>query len=169
MKAVNYYLSANKDNLGAGMKIVKDTKQVKLLSYAVYHDREMIEPGSTLSLGDKLKFVLDIETDDVIEGFCISMNVMDKMENLISHISHEDDSVKFDKQKFNLEITTDKLLYVPGFYTFSIWFGVFQKETLLEVDNFFMFDLVKGSLSKRLSQIPAHSRFYLPTKWTVND
>jgi lipopolysaccharide transport system ATP-binding protein len=169
IKAVNYYLSTNKDNFGYLIKVLKDTKQVKLLSYDVLLEGDKIESGSTLSLGDKLKFILDITTIEVIEDFCISMNVMDDMENLISHISHEDDNIKLDKEKLTVEITTNELLYVPGFYKFSIWFGVSQKKTLLDIDNFFVFDLVKGNMSKRKGQIPAHSRFYLPTKWKVND
>ena len=162
-------MSTNKDNFGYLIKVLKDTKQVKLLSYDVLLEGDKIESGSTLSLGDKLKFILDITTIEVIEDFCISMNVMDDMENLISHISHEDDNIKLDKEKLTVEITTNELLYVPGFYKFSIWFGVSQKKTLLDIDNFFVFDLVKGNMSKRKGQIPAHSRFYLPTKWKVND
>jgi lipopolysaccharide transport system ATP-binding protein len=169
IKAVNYYLSSNKENFGFPIKVLKDTKQVKLLSYDVLLEGEKIESGSTLSLGDKLKFVLQIETKEFIEGLCISMNVTDELENLISHISHEDDKVKLDKQKLTVEIITNEILYVPGFYKFSLWFGVFQKKTLLELDNFFVLDLVKGNISKRSGQIPAHSRFYLPTKWKVND
>ena len=169
IKAVNYYLIANKDNLGYPIKVLKDTKQVKLLYFEVFQDGEKIESGSTLQLGDKLKFVMKIEKQKVFEGFCISMNVMDEMENLISHISHEDDKVNIDKKEFTIEMNTNELLFVPGFYKFSIWFGVFQKKTLLEIDNFFVFDLIKGSFSKRTGPIPAHSRFYLPTKWKVND
>ena len=169
IKAVNYYLSSNKENFGFPIKVLKDTKQVKLLSYDVLLEGEKIESGSTLSLGDKLKFVLQIETKEFIEGLCISMNVTDELENLISHISHEDDKVKLDKQKLTVEIITNEILYVPGFYKFSLWFGVFQKKSLLELDNFFVLDLVKGNISKRSGQIPAHSRFYLPTKWKVND
>ena len=169
IKAVNYYLSSNKENFGFPIKVLKDTKQVKLLSYDVLLEGEKIESGSTLSLGDKLKFVLQIETKEFIEGLCISMNVTDELENLISHISHEDDKVKLDKQKLTVEIITNEILYVPGFYKFSLWFGVFQKKSLLELDNFFVLDLVKGNISKRSGQIPAHSRFYLPTKWIVND
>lgn len=171
--SVDYYLFANNDDGNYSMRIIKDLEKLKLNNIVIKQNNNVIQSGDAFPLGSKFVFSFEMSLKENVEGLCISMNVIDNQENLISHITNQDDGISFEKvkkgNKYIVVIETDQLLFIPGRYMISLWFGTFQKYTLLDIQNFFVFDLVKGNLSKRPGQIPAHSRFYLPTKWKVND
>jgi len=173
LDAVNYYLSLGNDGLSFSNQVLKDVGKVSINNVQFFNQEKKIKSGSTLELGNDIAFSFELSSEDFIEGLCISMNIFDRFDNLISHVSHEDDDVNFEQykthKKLTVKIKTGSLYFIPGRYYFSLWIGTFQRNTLLEIKNFFVFDLVKGSITKRKSQLPEHSKFYLPTNWEVHD
>ncbi len=144
---------------------------IKLLDYNFTKNKKKINSNGSLLLGDKIQINLKIKSLIDISNLSIAMDLKNINEELISHITNEDDGLivpKLPKGKIlNLEINTDELLYIPGLYIINLWFGLGNVETLYEVKYFFTFNLEQSDFTKRKRALPKHAKFYLPTFWKI--
>ena len=133
--------------------------------------------GQIIELGDKLEFEMNFKVLDRVTDLSIAMDVLNTNQELVTHITNEDDGLLFEKlekgQEIAICVNTDHLLFVPGFYTINLWIGTGQVDTFYTIKNLVGFYLEQSDFTKRTKLLPKHSKMYLPTKWnskvTEND
>ena len=136
----------------------------------LYNQNDMeIRNRQSLFIGDYLKMSLNFKTLVEINNLTISIDILNNKNELISHLSNEDCGKYFSKinqdEEKNIQIITDKIMFIPGTYSLSIWFGINHSDSLYKIENLAVFKVEKGKLSKRRCKLPSHSKTYLHSKW----
>lgn len=153
--------------------IFNKTDILNLDKVSFLKDNKHIKSGSSIYIGEQIQLKLDITFKKDVLNLFISFDILNANDELISHISHKDDRIKFINNSkgdtLKVKVLTDSILYIPGIYKINMWIGDNENETLLTVKNLFYFTLEQGSFVKRTSKLPDHSRFYLRTKWAIYD
>ena len=172
-ESLEFYSSLSVEDSKKGVQHIDHSKSLTINNYSVQIGNKELINGQSLYIGDQISINLNLTTLENITDFSIAMDVNNVNQELVSHITNEDDGMFFKFLKkgatVNISIKTAQLLFVPGFYAINIWFGVGQIDTLYKINNFFHFYLEQGTFSKRTKAIPSHSKIFLPTTWKINE
>lgn len=146
-------------------------KKIEFDNFNVTNNNVQILQCQTIELGDRLAIELNFKSLDTIVDLSIAMDFLNSNHELIAHVTNEDDGLLFEKlhegQQINLVINTNRLLFVPGFYTINLWIGTGQVDTLYTIKNLASFQLEQSNFTKRTKPIPKHSKVFLPTEWKL--
>ncbi|WP_167897031.1 ABC transporter ATP-binding protein [Wenyingzhuangia aestuarii] len=172
-EGVSFYSDMFSKELQEGAKIKAFSDKVSVEKIIINKGDKQLTTGCSLFIGDKITFKFTLLINSITEGLCISLDILNKNEEFIAHISHEDGEIVFEpvyeSGKIEVKFTTDKLFFIPDIYSFNLWIGQFQITTLYTMKNVFSFVLEEGELVKRTKALPRHSKFFLNTKWEIND
>lgn len=168
-ESIAVYSKNFEESLAQNAKHYNVQHKINCFEVGVFLHNKKIFPNATLLLGDKITIQLQFQALESIFDLSIAMDVLNIHEELVAHVTNEDDGMYFSKveknESFNLEITTRELLFSPGIYSINIWFGVGQQETLYTIKNAFNFVLEQSDYTKRTKAIPQQSKVYLHTNW----
>lgn len=145
--------------------------KIELENIAVKKNGQKLKKSTSVLLGQKLEISFLIKSLEAITDLSIAIDIFNKNGELLSHLTNEDDNMflkKWEKgitKKIN--VNTEKLLFIPGFYTMNLWIGIGHSDTLYKVTNFFSFDMEQGDYTKRTRPLPKHSKVYLHSNWTA--
>ncbi len=171
-ESIEFYSELSLEHNKSGTQYFDVSKTIKINHQIAILNEKPVINGQSLYIGDKLKISFELTLLEDISDFSIAMDINNVNNELVSHITNEDDGMFFKVLKkqtnLTLSIETGEILFVPGFYSINVWFGYGQVETLYRITNFVNFYVEQGGYTKRTKLIPLHSKVYLPTKWTNN-
>ncbi len=171
-ESLDFYSSLSVEESKIGVQHIDNSKTILINSYTVQCDNKDLVNGQSIYIGDQITINFDLKILEDISDFTIAMDVNNINQELVSHISNEDDGMVFKSLKkgdnVKLAIKTAEILFVPGFYSINVWMGIGQVITLYTIHNFLHFYLEQGDFSKRTRAIPPHSKVFLPTRWKIN-
>jgi lipopolysaccharide transport system ATP-binding protein len=140
-------------------------------SYEISCDGQALAAASAVSLGNRLKIVLDMVFLNNISDLSVAIDLLNGHGELVAHISNEDDAFYLPNvklgQEFKVEIVTERILLIPGMYMMNLWIGVRHTDTLYEIKNFFEFLVEQSDFTKRNRPLPVFSKIFLPTSWAL--
>lgn len=169
--SLDFYSSLSIEESKKGVQHIDPVNKLIVNKHQVTHNAREIVSGQSLYIGDRIQIEFDITFLEDASDFSLAMDVNNVNQELVSHITNEDDGMVFKVIKKNqniiFSITTAELLFVPGFYSINVWFGMGQIETLYIIKNLVHFYLEQGDFSQRTKAIPLHSKVFLPTKWAI--
>ena len=170
-QSLEFYSSLSVEESKKGVQHIDTAKAITINSHSVLHNKKEVVNGQSLYIGDQLAIEFDITFLQDISDFSLAMDVNNVNQELVAHITNEDDGMVFKTirkdNNLRFSINTAELLFVPGFYSINVWFGVGQIDTLYRINNFAHFYLEQGDFSQRTKAIPLHSKVFLPTKWAL--
>ncbi len=169
---IEEYTKIAKKSIGEEMKFINHTKDIEFLSKKLLVKKKAVSEKTIMFLGDDIEINISFKTLEEILNLSFAFDVINVNEELVAHFTNEDSGLLFPKTEknteVNLKIKTDPILFIPGNYALNLWVGVNNREVLFEIKNLLSFNLEKGSLSKRSTKIPKHSKMFLPSKWSSN-
>lgn len=169
--SLEFYSSLSVEESKKGVEYIDNAKTISINSHTIQCENKDVINGQSLYLGNQITITFDLAILEDVTDFTIAMDVNNINQELVSHISNEDDGMVFKFLKkgssIKFSITTAELLFVPGFYSINVWMGIGQVITLYTITNFLHFYLEQGDFSKRTRAIPPHSKIFLPTKWEL--
>lgn len=171
-ESIDFYSALSLEHNKSGSQYFDVSKTITINNQQAILNNKPIINGQSIYLGDKIKTSFDLTILEDISDFSVAMDINNVNNELVSHITNEDDGMFFNTLKkgttLSITIETGEILFVPGFYYINVWFGYGQIETLYRITNFVNFYVEQGTYTKRTKLIPLHSKVYLPTKWTNN-
>lgn len=172
-EGISFYSDLFSKELKSGLKVNAFSDKISVENINISKRGKQINSGCSIFIGDKITLEFNIVIFSNTNGLSVSLDVLNRNNEFISHISHEDGEVNFnqtyDSGVIKVKITTDKLFYIPGIYSFNLWVGEFQLRTLYTIQNIFSCSIEEGNIIKRTKSLPRHSQVFLNTKWEVND
>lgn len=168
-KALEFYSQLCRDSYKLEKVHNQKNQGVSINSIDVYVNERLINHSETILLGDKIEIRIRITINDVFNNLICAVNVLNFNGELTAHLTNEDSGseiqVNNQKEEFEINIQTDRLLFIPGFYSLDFWLGIDHQDSLYEVKNFISFELEQGQVTKRTKELPRHSKLYLPSFW----
>ncbi len=155
---VDYYLG--------GMKTVNDFNRTGNGGVRV---RDSRMSSGTISLGEDLEIVVDLEAVREVEMVDISFDIKDELGNQLAHVSNYDDKYsiphmnKGEKRTVHCRIKNINL--APGCYTSNIWVGN-PYTTYDEVMGCIRFRVTQNEVFiKRITPYDSYSKVVLQSEW----
>ena len=103
----------------------------------------------------------------------ISIDIHDKYEDLIAHISNYDDdsmsleSLPEDRNQFSFEVQLKNVNFSPGNYKVSLWSGSAYGNTFVYANNCISFNLHQDiGFIKRTNNYPSHAKTVISSTWS---
>ncbi len=167
--SVEFYSKVSLEDLKSESNHKSYLNMIEFYDFKITNNKIKVLQGQSVGLGDKLEIEIDFKTLESITDLSIAMDILNVNQELVAHITNEDDNLLFNRLKKNEQIkiiiNTDHLLFIPGFYTINLWIGAGQLDTFYTVKNLLNFYLEQSDFTKRKKSLPNHSKMYLPTKW----
>lgn len=171
-KCVDYYSNIAVNTNNNMQKHSSFNNKIEVITTNLFSKNNLIFSGQSIDLGDSIEIYIKIKINEDINDLSLAFDICNINMELIAHITNEDDGFFMKKcesgEFLEFNITTNSLLFTPGFYIVNLWFGVGQIESLYKIDNFFNFYIEQSNFTKRTKAIPNHSKVYLHTNWKMN-
>ena len=146
-------------------------QKIEIIEYEITSDSRKLASGDILPLGQDLSFSIKLKAKENVSHLSISMDINNSYQELISHITNEDDSFTISKlvkdQIISFNVVLKQINYVPGKYFINLWIGSSQIEAFYKIERLIVFDLEQSDFTKRTRPIPAHSRVFIKSNWNL--
>lgn len=170
-ESINYYSEISLNYLTSSQPThINFSNKIESFKYSFFNGQgEKIVDGCSFLMGDTLKININFICIETIPELSISFDIRNSQDELMTHITNEDDKYfvkKMNKgESQNINITTDKIFFVPGLYSIDIWIGSSHMEGCYKVKNAINFYIEQSEIVKRTRPLPKHMKTYIPSKW----
>ena len=167
--AIHFYSDISMDSFKNEAKHQLLNGKARVNNYNFYLDGKIIMHGSTFPMGRNLELSVEIIAIEDVKDLSISIDIKNIQEELISHITNEDDNyfvaVLRKGESRIIRIVTDPIFYSPGLYIFDLWLGTSHIDGCYAVKNAFNIFVEQSEIIKRTRALPNHMKYFLNSKW----
>jgi lipopolysaccharide transport system ATP-binding protein len=146
-------------------------QKIEIIDYQIYSELRKLASVDVLPLGSDLSITIKFKSKEEVSKISFAIDVNNSYNELVSHISNEDDAFNISKiginQIISISIVLKQINYVPNKYFINFWIGSNQVESIYKIENLFVFDLEQGDFTKRIRPIPSHSRVFIKSNWKL--
>ena len=170
-KSIDFYANlsilSNKDS----SKHYDYNQKIEIVDYEITSDSRKLASVDVLPLGQDLSFSIKLKARENVSHLSIAMDINNSYQELISHITNEDDAFTVSKlvkdQIISFRVVLKQINYVPGKYFINLWIGSSQIDAFYKIERLMVFDLEQSDFTQRTRPIPSHSRVFIKSNWNL--
>ncbi|GAA4943058.1 ABC transporter ATP-binding protein [Algibacter agarivorans] len=167
--AIDFYTSLGLNKFNEEARHHNDNGVVSNFNFTVLKENKEILNSNSILLGARLIFNFNFNIIKETNDLSISFDFFNLQNELICHVTNEDSGYYISKAQkgsnLNINVITDRILFIPGRYFVNFWIGTAHIETVYQVENIFNFQIEQSGFTKRTKPLPTHAKLYLNTKW----